>query len=304
MNTERRGLAGGSGTEEIPVVWLQCATCTGCSVSVLNSVSPSIKNLLIDEVIPGKHVNLRFHATIGAGAGEAVIEELEETTQRKKGGYILVVEGAVPRSAAYGCIGERDGEPVSMLSRVESVGRDALAVIALGTCAAFGGIAAASPNPAGCIGVGEVFASANISTPLINIPGCPPHPDWFVGTVASILLQGLPKPEELDEYRRPKAFFGKLIHENCPRRAYFDEGKFARKFGEPGCLNELGCKGPVTYADCPLRLWNNGVNWCIGAGSPCIGCVEPGFPDLVSPFYRKLVEIPLPALDSRVKEEV
>lgn len=290
---ERKRGSVSSETEEYPVIWLQCATCTGCSVSVLNSVSPSIKNVLIDEVIPGKHVDLRFHATIMAGTGDLVIERMEETAH-KKGGYILVVEGAIPRDGAYGSIGERNGEAVSMASRVESLGKDALAVIALGTCAAFGGIAAAEPNPSGCGGVAELFSSHNIRTPLINIPGCPPHPDWFVGTVASILLKGLPSPEELDEYKRPKAFFGKLIHENCPRRAYFDEGKFARKFGEPGCLNELGCKGPVTYADCPLRLWNNGVNWCIGAGSPCIGCVEPGFPDLVSPFYRKLVEIALP----------
>jgi len=128
----------------------------------------------------------------------------------------------------------------------------------------------------------------------VNVPGCPPHPDWFVGTVAGVLLNGLPGPEELDEHKRPKAFYGKLIHENCPRRAYFEEGKFARKFGDPGCLNELGCKGPVTYADCPLRLWNHGTNWCIGSGGSCIGCVEPGFPDLLAPFYQKLTDDALP----------
>jgi hydrogenase small subunit len=86
---------------------------------------------------------------------------------------------------------------------------------------------------------------------------------------------------------RPKAFYGKLIHDNCPRRAYFDAGQFARHPGEPGCLYELGCKGPVTYADCPLRLWNGGVNWCIGAGAPCIGCVEPNFPDKLQPMFKK-----------------
>ncbi len=291
---------------EIPVVWLQCATCTGCSVSVLNSVSPTIKNVLIDEVIPGKHVNLRFHATVMAGAGNIVIEELKETARRKKGNYILVVEGAIPtkgNAADYGSIGEDDGREISMLDRVASLASDALAVVALGTCAAFGGIAAGEPNPAGCIGVGELFRRNNISTPLINIPGCPPHPDWFVGTLARVLLLGLPKPDELDEHKRPRAFYGQLIHENCPRRAYFEEGKFAKKFGDPGCLNELGCKGPVTYADCPLRLWNGGVNWCIGSGSPCIGCVEPGFPDLLAPFYEKLTEDALPNIGSS-REEV
>ena len=293
-------------TAECPVIWIQCASCTGCSVSVLNSVSPTIKNVLVDEVIPGKHVNLRFHATVMAGAGDMVIEEMKETSNREKGKYILVVEGAIPtagNAADYGSIGEDGGKEVSMLDRVESLGRDALAVVALGTCAAFGGIAAGTPNPAGCIGVGEVFRRCNISTPLINLPGCPPHPDWFVGTLARVLLLGLPKPEELDEHKRPKDFYGQLIHENCPRRAYFDEGKFAKVFGEPGCLNELGCKGPVTYADCPLRLWNGGVNWCIGSGSPCIGCVEPGFPDLLAPFYEKLTEDALPNISSS-REEV
>jgi len=292
-------------TVEYPVIWLQCATCTGCSVSVLNSISPTIKNLLVDEVIPGKHVNLRFHTTVMAGAGDIVIKEMKETSQKKRGSYILVVEGAIPtagNAVEYGSLGEEKGKEVSMIDRVESLGRDALAVISLGTCAAFGGIAAGAPNPAGCISVSELFKQLNISTPLINVPGCPPHPDWFVGTVATVLLSGLPKPAELDEHKRPKAFYGKLIHENCTRRAYFEEGKFAKKFSDPGCLNELGCKGPVTYADCPLRLWNGGVNWCIGSGAPCIGCVEPGFPDQLAPFYQKLTGDALPNVGSR--EEV
>lgn len=294
-------------TVEYPVIWLQCATCTGCSVSVLNTVSPTIKNVLVDEVVPGKHVNLRFQATVMAGAGHLVIEEMRKTAQAKKGGYVLVVEGAIPtagNAVEYGSIGEDGGKEISMLERVEKLGKDALAVLALGTCAAFGGIAAGAPNPAGCISVSEVFRRQNIATPLLNIPGCPPHPDWFVGTVAQVLLLGLPKAEELDDHKRPKAFYGQLVHENCPRRAYFEEGKFARSFSEPGCLNELGCKGPVTYADCPLRLWNGGTNWCIGAGSPCIGCVEPGFPDQLAPFYQKLTEAALPNVGSSRREEV
>lgn len=279
-------------TEEFPVIWLQGAGCTGCSVSVLNSASPSIKNVLIDEVIPGKHINLRFHSTIMAGAGDTGIEVLRETHQQKKGSYILVVEGAIPtaQGGIHCVIGEEGGKAASVASRLRSLGSDALAVIALGTCAAFGGIPAASPNPTQCLSVEEALKAVRIATPVINIPGCPPHPDWFIGTLASILLFGLPKPEDLDEHRRPKAFFGALIHENCPRRAYYDEGKFAKKLGDPGCLYELGCKGPVTYADCPLRHWNNGVNWCIGSSSPCIGCCEPGFPDLFSPFYEKMTQ--------------
>ncbi|MFC2024818.1 hydrogenase small subunit [Chloroflexota bacterium] len=284
-------------TEELPVIWLQGAGCTGCSVSVLNSVSPNIKNVLIDEVIPGKHVNLRFHPTIMAGEGDAVIEVLEETPQQKKGGYVLVVEGAIPTAegGSYGTIGEENGKAVPIVSRCESLASDALAVLSLGTCSSFGGIPAASPNLTQCLGVEALLKAAKIDTPVVNIPGCPPHPDWFIGTVASILLFGLPNPEDLDEYRRPKAFYGTLIHENCPRRAYYDEGKFAKKFSDPGCLYELGCKGPVTYADCPIRHWNNGVNWCVGSGAPCIGCCEPGFPDLVSPLNKKIAQDLMPS---------
>ncbi len=285
-------------TKEYPVIWLQCATCTGCSVSVLNSVSPTIKNILIDEVVPGKHVNLRFHATIMAGAGDLAMEVAEETRKRQKNGYLLVVEGSIPttQNGVHGAIGERNHQPVSMVERVLEFGKDALAIIALGTCATFGGIPAAAPNPTGCVGTKELLQSRGIEKPVINISGCPPHPDWFVGTVARILLQGLPPAEELDDFGRPLAFYGKLIHENCQRRAYFDEGKFAQKHGDPGCLYELGCKGPITYADCPIRLWNTGVNWCVGSGGGCHGCTQPEFPDLVSPLYVKTIEIEPPLI--------
>jgi len=281
---------------EIPCVWLQAASCTGCSVSILNSTYPSIKNLLIDEILPGKHITLRFHPTIMAGQGEAVLEVLEATRQERKKGFVLVVEGAIPtaENGMYGIIGEMDGAPVTMLSWFERLSRDALAIVALGTCATYGGIPAARPNPTGCKSVSHVLRDLSIPTPFIQIPGCPPHPDWFVGTVASILLNGLPKASDLDELARPKAFFSQTIHENCPRRAYYDERKFAKKFGDPGCLYELGCRGPVTHADCPLRLWNGRTNWCVGSGSTCIGCTCEGFLDAVSPLYVKLEEAQFP----------
>ena len=283
---------------EIPVVWLQGAGCTGCTVSLLNSASPTIKNMLIDQLVPGVHINLRFHPTIMAGSGELVVEVLGDTIEEKKGEYILAVEGAVPTAAdaIYCAIGERDGSPVSVEERLEDLARSAMAVIAVGTCASFGGIPAGVPNPTDCKPIGEILKVKGITKPLINIPGCPPHPDWLVGTLASIVLYGLPGAEDLDDYSRPLTFYRRLIHENCPRRASFDEGKFAKKFGDEGCLYELGCKGSVTYADCPLRLWNAGTNWCVGAGAPCIGCTQPEFPDLVSPFYEKLVDVELPVI--------
>ena len=165
-------------TKEYPVIWLQGAGCTGCSVSALNAVSPKIQNLLLDELVPGKHINMKFHMTIMAGEGEQVIEVLRDTRKQEKGEYVLIVEGAIPTASdgIYGTIGEEDGKAETIVNRLENLGKDALLTIALGSCAAYGGIPAAKPNPTGCKGVKEVFESKNIKTPLINLPGCPTHP--------------------------------------------------------------------------------------------------------------------------------
>jgi len=283
-------------TQEYPVIWFHGATCSGCSVTVLNSTSPTIRNLLVDPVLPGKHISLVFHPTVMAGSGHAVMEVVQKAADGPKGGFILVVEGAVPLAAdgLYCCVGEDGDRPIPLTESLEKLCRNALAVIGFGTCASFGGIPAGQPNPTGCVSVREFMRQRNIPTPLINVPGCPPHPDWFTGTVATVLLAGLPRAEDLDDYLRPRAFYGQLIHENCPRRAYFDEGKFAKHLSDEGCLYELGCKGPITYADCPTRRWNSAVSWCIGAGGPCTGCVQPEFPDVVAPLYEKTVEVDIP----------
>ncbi len=179
-------------TKTYPVIWLQGAGCTGCSVSVLNAVSPRIQNLLLDELVPGQQLNLMFHATIMAGQGEQVIEVLRDTEKNSKGGYILVVEGAIPTAdgGVYGSIGERDGKHLTVQQSVEELGENAMLTIALGTCAAFGGIPAAKPNPTHCKGVKELVDEKGIETSVVNIPGCPVHPDWFVGTISVILFSG------------------------------------------------------------------------------------------------------------------
>ena len=194
-------------TKKYPVVWLQGAGCTGCSISVLNSVSPRIQNILLDELVPGHQLNLLFHATIMAGQGEPVIEVLRDTEKNRKGGYILVVEGAIPTAegGVYGSIGEKDGEGLTIEKSVEGLGKNALAVIAAGTCAAFGGIPAAKPNPTGCKGVKQLFDEKGVKTPVVNLPGCPLHPDWFTGTISVILFSGL-EALELDNLNRPKLF--------------------------------------------------------------------------------------------------
>jgi len=280
---------------EIPAVFISGSACSGCSVSLLNAISPSIQNLLIDPIIPGKHVSLKFHATIMAGQGEPVMKVLRDTASVKKNAFLLMVEGSIPcaEDGLYCTLGELGGKEVTMKDMTEELAKDALAVVAVGTCASFGGIPSGNPNPTGAKSVMEFLKAQGISRPVINVPGCPPHPDWMMGAIADILINGLPAPEKLDEAGRPMAFFGTLIHDNCPRRGFFDAGRFAKNPSEPGCLYQIGCKGPITYADCPLRSWNNGVNWCIGAGAQCIGCVEPDFPDLPAPMFEKLDETAL-----------
>lgn len=284
-----------SNVQEKHVIWVQAASDSGCSISVLNSVRPEIHSVLFDELVPGHHINLLFQATIMAGQGEQVVSVLDDPVLADTD-FLLVVEGAVPFGKNYCFLGEEGGKDISIARRITDLARHAEAVISVGTCASFGGIFASYPNVTQCAGAGELLAKEKINKPLINIPGCPPHPDWFLGTLAHLILFGLPGPEELDELNRPKLFYGQLIHENCPRRAHFDAGRFAKRLSEPYCLYLLGCRGPVTHADCPTRQWNNGVNWCIENNHPCLGCCEPEFPDGTSPFFEKRLDIHAPAL--------
>jgi len=258
-----------------PIIWLQGASCTGCSISLLNSVDPAIEKVLLDVI------SLRYHPNISAGSGHLVTEIFEEFSEKHKDQFFLVVEGAIPtkEDGAYCTIGEYKGRELTMLHTLNVLGNAAKAVIAAGQCASFGGIPGAAPNPTGAVGVNKVITKK----PVINISLCPMHPDHFLGTVVYVLKYG--QIPELDRYGRPKMFYPNYIHESCERRTYFDSGKFARFIGDEGCLALLGCKGFVSTADCPTRLWNNKVNWCVKAGAPCLGCSEPTFPDESGPFY-------------------
>jgi hydrogenase small subunit len=279
--------------KEFPVIWIQGSGCSGCSVSVLNALSPGINNALIDEIVPGSHICLLFHPTVMAGAGEPAISVIARAEEELQSGFVLIVEGAIATAeeGSFAVIGEYEGKHLTISQLAFELASRALAVIALGTCASFGGIPKGAPNPTGVVNVETFLKMRGLETSLINIPGCPPHPEWLLGTVANVIMNNrLPEQHELDELRRPKQFFAKTIHENCQRRADFDAGKFADSFGQAGCLFKLGCKGPFTNADCPIRKWNSGVNWCVENGSPCLGCCEPEFPDRFAPLYEKITE--------------
>lgn len=262
-----------------PVIWMQGQSCSGCSVSLLNTVHPDITEIITETI------NLEFHPTIMASAGDIAMKICERAIRDQKGKFVLVVEGSIPAGAGgqYCTVGEDGSRAIPIIEWVERLGSAAMATLAVGSCAAFGGIPAARNNATKAMSFSEVMPKATV----INIPGCPSHPDWVVGTIAHVLLFGIP---ELDDHRRPKLFFGSTVHDHCERRSYFEDGVFAEDFGDEGCLYELGCKGPETYCDAPLRGWNNKVNWCARSGGPCIGCTSPSFPDFEGGLYGVLAE--------------
>lgn len=253
------------------VVYLHFAECTGCSEAVLRTVEPYVDSLILDTI------SLDYHETLMAGAGHAVEEALHEAIKHD---FVCVVEGGIPTKDG-GLYGKVAGH--TMLDIAQEIVPKAKATISIGTCASFGGVQAAAPNPTEAK---SVNAALGINS-CINIPGCPPNPINFVAAVV-MYLQG--KEIVLDENNRPVALYGESVHDNCPRLQHFENGEFAPSFGSEEakkgyCLYELGCKGPDTYNNCPKVLFNQ-TSWPVQAGHPCIGCSEPDFWDQMSPFYE------------------
>ncbi|MCH7226042.1 hydrogenase small subunit [Haloferula sp. A504] len=247
------------------VIWLHFQECTGCSESVLRSSHPSVSELVLDLI------SLDYHETLMAGAGLQAEEALHASMEANRGKYFLVVEGAVP-TAMDGIFCMIGGK--TALASLREVAEGAAAILCIGTCSSFGGIQAAPPNPTGARGVSEILPDKAI----INIPGCPPSPYNFLSTILYYLTFN--RFPELDALRRPKFAYGRRIHEHCERRPHFDAGRFASEYGDEGhaagyCLYKLGCKGPVTYANCSVQRFNDAGVWPVSIGHPCIGCTEP-----------------------------
>ena len=258
------------------VIWLSFQECTGCTESLTRSASPSLESLIFDLI------SLDYHHTLQAASGEAAEAARMAAMRENAGKYIVVVDGSVP----LGNPGFSTIAGVANIDVLMNTVKDAAAVIAMGTCAAYGGLPAAQPNPTGAVAIAELVRDK----PVVNIPGCPPIPTVMTGVVAHFLAFGaLP---ELDSLGRPKAFYGETIHDRCYRRPFYDQGKFAESFDDEGarrgwCLFKLGCKGPVTYNACATMKWNGGVSFPIQSGHGCIGCAEPNFWD-AGGFYEAL----------------
>ncbi len=259
------------------VIWLSFQECTGCTESLTRSHAPTIEGLIFD------HISLDYHHTLQAAAGDAAEHAREAAMQENEGKYLLVVDGSIPLKddGIYSTIAG-----ITNLSMLKEVAAGAAAIISVGTCAAFGGIPHANPNPTGAVGVSEIITDK----PIVNVPGCPPIPTVITGVLAHFLTFG--RLPELDSLNRPMVFFGQTIHDRCYRRPFYERGQFADTFDDEGarkgwCLFKLGCKGPTTYNACATAKWNEGTSFPIQAGHGCVGCSEPNFWDKGA-FYEPL----------------
>ena len=270
-------------TEKPILVWLEFQDCAGNTESFLRASRPTVAEIVLDTL------SVDYHETIMAAAGHQAEEALHKTVKEKAGKYLAVVEGSIPTGAngAYCTIGGR-----SALQIAREVCGQAAATIAMGTCATFGGLPAAAPNPTGALGVADAVPGVKN---LINLSACPANVENLTALIVYFLTFKHWPP--LDRWRRPLFAYGKSIHDNCERRAHFDAGQYVENFGDEAhrtgyCLYKMGCKGPVTFQNCPNVRWNGGTNWPIGCGHPCIGCSEPDFWDKMTPFYQHLQGVP------------
>ncbi|MDV0447044.1 Periplasmic [NiFeSe] hydrogenase small subunit [Methanosarcinaceae archaeon Ag5] len=291
---------------ETKVLWLHGAECTGCSESALNGEKPEFADALRQ-----LNISLTYHETLLAQQGIFNDGELVNTQDLnaeillhnliEAGNYILVVEGSIGNGPdGTGKICMYGGN--TFKSVFEHAAKNANAIIAMGTCATYGGITVtdgATKDYCDFKGVMQTESDRNggmlqllgINKPCINLPGCPAHPDWFFLTVAGLLLNkfSLTDTSWLDADGRPKVFYppNAVLHDNCPRRGYYDRGVLDKDIAQGGCLWKIGCKAPYVHADCALRKWNDGTSLCMQAGGPCIACVEPIFPNGSMPFYEE-----------------
>lgn len=264
------------------VVWLEFQDCAGDTESMLRASKPTVAEIVLDIL------SVDYHETIMAPSGKGAEKSLMDVVKNLKGQYIAIVEGAIPTKddGVYCCIGGK-----TALSIAREVCGNALATIAVGSCASWGGIPSASPNPTGAVSVKKAVPGAKV----VNLPGCPMNVENLTATIVHFLTFGtLPA---LDSHGRPYFAHGKRIHDNCERRAHFDAGQFVRQWGDEGhrlgwCLYEMGCKGPEAYFNCPSVKWNEGTSWPVQGGHGCIGCAAEHNWDKLSPFYQRLPKVP------------
>lgn len=287
----------------IHVYWLAGMSCDGCTISVAGATNPGIEGLLTGTV-PAMPKVILHHPVLSVEAGAEFVKPFRDAYEGNLGApYVVVFEGSVAderiahRTGGYFSamgVEAMSGEashPVPTATWLKRMAPGAAATIAIGTCATWGGIPSAEGNPTGAMSVmdylGKDYRSA-FGLPVINIPGCAPQGDNFTETVFAVLLflQGLGPLPTFDELGRPAWLFRETVHHGCTRAGFYEEGIFAKHYGDPECLVEIGCWGPVVNCNIVQRGAINHMGGCMKAGGVCIGCTMPGFPDKFSPFYK------------------
>lgn len=283
----------------ISILWLNAAlSCDGESVALTDATQPSIEDL-IGGAIPGIPRVRFFHPLLAYESGEDFLSTFREAAADKIGDFILVVEGSIPdeslaENGYFASFGndEKTGEPIKVCEWIESLARNAWAVVAMGTCSAYGGIHAMSGNPTGAMGLPDYLGwdwRSKAGLPIVCVAGCPTLPDNMTQTLLYLLQQfsGIVPMIELDESLRPKWLFEATLHEGCDRGGYYEQAQFAENYGEKECVVKLGCWGPVVNCNVGKRGWSNGVGGCANVGGACIGCTMPAFPEKFMPFMSQ-----------------
>lgn len=247
-----------------PVIWIEGASCTGCTESFAQADAPDPATVVLDMI------SLNYCETLSAAAGWSMEEAKAQTIEA--GNYILVYEGAVLEGWNGEALRVADHPGTHHLAEAAA---NANAVLAVGSCAVNGGWVAAHPNPSNALGVQQYLKKQGIDTPVINIPGCPVNPEWIEAVLVDAILVGnLP---ELNGENKPVVMFNQTVHDNCERRGHFENGEFVYAFGTEEeaknyCLYPMGCRGPQTKSNCGIVRWNHRRSWCVESGGPCIGC--------------------------------
>jgi hydrogenase small subunit len=284
--------------EKVYVIWMVGASCDGCSVAATGATHPRLEHLL-GGIIPGLPRVELIHTVVSVECGPEWTHNLFMAERGELDApYVICWEGSVMDESIAGegywmGLGEdpQTGRQITSLEWLDRLSPGAAAVVAVGTCASWGGIPASKGNPTNAMGVmdylGKDFRSA-FGVPVVNVPGCAPIGDNVIETAAAVLLflNGLAPLPEFDELGRPAWLFGETVHRHCPRAGYYEEGVFAKEYGDKECLVELGCWGPVVQCNIAERGNVDGHGGCMNMGGICIGCTMPGFPDKFSPIYE------------------
>jgi len=299
------GQSTNGGVSEVHILWIsEGMSCDGDTVSVTAASQPSLEDVLLGLIpgLPKVHLHNKVLAFSLGGTGGSTkpggddfLEPFRQAAAGSLGPFVLVIEGSIPNEQINGegfwtgFGNDETGQPRPINWWIDQLAPKAWGVVAIGTCATYGGIHAMAGNPTGCMGLADYlgwnFRSAG-GLPIVNVPGCPVQPDNFMETLTWLLYQaaGLSPMIPLDAQLRPTWLFGKTVHEGCDRAGYYEQGDFALDYNSPKCQVKVGCWGPVVNCNVPKRGWMAGIGGCPNVGGICIGCTMPGFPDKFMPF--------------------